>query len=218
MACGIYKITNLVNGKCYIGQSKNIEARWKGHKREYLKHDYPIYLAMRKYGVDNFKFEVIIECDKDDLNFYETEYIYYFRSYIHMENSNGYNCTLGGAGLVGYVPSVHDIEKAHLRYMIAIQNKDALIKYRDLKKMLKNSPYSSEIKIGIDYDCMEIFLADKKNKYMVRCLSFDEVKDTDIQTLLDDVHAEIEGNETIDYLCDYWVECGLYSCYEEFFD
>lgn len=49
---GIYKITNKINGKCYIGQSKNIEERWRHHRTSKLK--YPLYLAFQKYGLENF--------------------------------------------------------------------------------------------------------------------------------------------------------------------
>ena len=61
---GIYKITNIINNKCYIGKSKDIENRWQYHKdyknnaREYNK---PLYKALRKYGVENFNFEIVEE-------------------------------------------------------------------------------------------------------------------------------------------------------------
>lgn len=72
MGCGIYKIENLINGKVYIGKSKNIQERWGEHKRQSLCPDSqwnnnyrgcqtPIHKAIRKYGVNNFSFE-IIEC------------------------------------------------------------------------------------------------------------------------------------------------------------
>lgn len=48
MTVGIYKITNNINNKCYIGQSRNIEKRWRDHK--YSNLDYPLYRAFRKYG------------------------------------------------------------------------------------------------------------------------------------------------------------------------
>ena len=62
---GIYKIENLVNGKCYIGQSKYIEKRWTDHKSNAFnsiqkdQYKYPLYRAIRKYGLENFSFEVI---------------------------------------------------------------------------------------------------------------------------------------------------------------
>lgn len=92
---GIYKITNQVNNKCYIGQSICIEKRWKEHIYEAEKGDknYKLYLAIRKYGIDNFTFEVIEECSEKDLNEKEIFYIKKYDSYL-----NGYNSTLGGQG------------------------------------------------------------------------------------------------------------------------
>lgn len=63
---GIYKITNNINGKVYIGQSIDINKRWKEHKyrsqipnKEYDKY---LYRAFRKYGLENFTFEILEEC------------------------------------------------------------------------------------------------------------------------------------------------------------
>lgn len=86
---GIYKITNKLNGKVYIGQSKNIERRWKDHLK--AKDNFPIHRAIRKYGKEAFTFEVILECSLEDLNLQEQLYIKIYDSVI-----NGYNCTWGG--------------------------------------------------------------------------------------------------------------------------
>lgn len=61
---GIYKITNKINHKCYIGQSNHIEKRLRDHKTyEWKRHpEYPLYKAFIKYGIENFTFEVIEEC------------------------------------------------------------------------------------------------------------------------------------------------------------
>jgi group I intron endonuclease len=58
---GIYKITNKINGKVYIGQSINIERRWKEHISDKRKNSL-IHLAIEKYGEKNFNFEIIEEC------------------------------------------------------------------------------------------------------------------------------------------------------------
>lgn len=105
--CGIYKIENLINGKVYIGQSNDIKSRWNDHKRiakDKSKHgyNYPLYRAIRKYGIENFKFEIIEECSEEKLNEREIYYIGYYKSYIYFENSNGYNQTLGGEGTRGF--------------------------------------------------------------------------------------------------------------------
>lgn len=63
--CGVYKITNIVNWKFYIGSSKDIEHRWRQHKNQLNENQHGnLYLqnAWNKYGGANFKFEIIEEC------------------------------------------------------------------------------------------------------------------------------------------------------------
>lgn len=98
MICGIYKITNTINGKCYIGQSRNIEKRWIEHKnRPYNKKDksynYPFYRAIRQYGLKNFTFEVLEECSIEELNEREKYWISVYNSF---DKNYGYNLTRGG--------------------------------------------------------------------------------------------------------------------------
>ena len=88
--CGIYKITNLINNKVYIGQSKQIEIRWQQHKTS--NKNYALYSAFKKYGIDNFKFEIIEECFENLLNEREK----YWINFYHSLAPNGYNMTLGG--------------------------------------------------------------------------------------------------------------------------
>ena len=91
--CGIYKITNLVNGMPYIGQSRNIRLRWNSHKKGRERdHNYYIHNAIAKYGIDSFSFEILEECSIDQLNELECKYIVAFNSL----NPNGYNLDLGG--------------------------------------------------------------------------------------------------------------------------
>lgn len=103
---GIYKITNKINNHCYIGQSKNIEERWKHHRNFPLKNSkYPLYLAFVKYGIDNFSFEVLEECSIDELDDKEIKYINQYDSY-----NNGYNQTKGGSGSNGNIIKVSNDE------------------------------------------------------------------------------------------------------------
>ena len=70
---GIYKITNLKNGKSYIGQSVHIERRWSEHCIPSSKS--LIGKAIQKYGKENFSFQVLEECSVELLNEKEEFYI-----------------------------------------------------------------------------------------------------------------------------------------------
>lgn len=90
----IYKITNDVNDKVYIGQTHNsIQDRWKSHKYSSMFSNAPLYRAMRKHGIENFHIEVIEECPQDKLNEREIYWIKQYQSY-----GKGYNGTRGGDG------------------------------------------------------------------------------------------------------------------------
>lgn len=91
----IYKITNNVNGKVYIGQTiQTIKERFYQHcaiKCSDSVLNMAIHKAIKKYGKSNFTIEVIEEVDKDSLNDREKFWIEYYNSY-----NNGYNSTRGG--------------------------------------------------------------------------------------------------------------------------
>lgn len=100
----IYKFTNKITGKCYIGQTNNIEKRKRGHKSESFNpkangYNLPFHCAIRKYGWDNFDFKIIEEVNdemgRDYLNEREMFFIDLFQSTI---DKNGYNYTYGGGG------------------------------------------------------------------------------------------------------------------------
>lgn len=89
MSMGIYKITNLFNGKVYIGQSIHIERRWKEHC--FFSANSLIGKAIQKYGKQNFSFEILEEVqDEEVLNELETKYIKFFDSLA----PKGYNIVL----------------------------------------------------------------------------------------------------------------------------
>lgn len=97
---GIYKITNLVNGKFYIGSSLNIKNRWNTHikKLNNGNHENQYLLnAFNKYGVENFKFERI-ENVKDKSRLLEREQFYL--DSLNPFGDNGYNiCRIAGSHL-----------------------------------------------------------------------------------------------------------------------
>ena len=83
---GIYKITNVKNDKCYVGQAVNIAERWRQHIKRGLGAETPtrnkLYPAMKSYGVENFTFEIIEECSREQLNERED----YWQEYFHAKD------------------------------------------------------------------------------------------------------------------------------------
>ena len=72
---GIYKLTNTLDGKCYVGQSTNIGERFKQHIKRALGAEAAtrnkLYPAMGEAGPENFTFEVLESCSKDELDVQE---------------------------------------------------------------------------------------------------------------------------------------------------
>lgn len=93
----IYKITNTINNKCYIGKTyKSVQQRWKEHLKSANRDkclNRPLYKAINKYGINKFTVEEIGEFEEGLLEEKEIYYIAKFDSY-----NNGYNATLGGDG------------------------------------------------------------------------------------------------------------------------
>lgn len=98
----VYLITNLVNGKQYVGK----------HSTDILEDGYMgsgklIQKAEQKYGIENFSKEYLAFCDKaDKLNWFEQYYIKKFKTF-----GEGYNLTAGGEGQLGFVPSEETRQK-----------------------------------------------------------------------------------------------------------
>ena len=118
MSCGIYKITNQINGKCYIGQSVNIEKRWYQHRRRSMmmgitESDSYFHRAIRKYGLENFSFEILEECPKEQLN--EKEQFYVAKYHSNQENF-GYNLTEGGDSVGERAKKLSDEELQNVIY------------------------------------------------------------------------------------------------------
>lgn len=93
-ACVIYKHTNLLNGKAYVGKSVHtMEYRWNQHAAG--NGGAPLfYAAIVKYGKDNFRHEVLWEGEENELNYWETYYIGEHKTLA----PSGYNLTAGGDG------------------------------------------------------------------------------------------------------------------------
>jgi group I intron endonuclease len=150
----VYKITNLINNKLYIGKTNDIHNRWLTHCSEGRRHrkQYPLYHAMNKYGEENFNIEILEELETEEecfkkeiywIEFYKTNIIKYGHDF-------GYNLSEGGEG-----PSGHkDTAEQKLRKSLSKQStKNSFYgkKHSAKSKTLisnahKNKPISDEVK------------------------------------------------------------------------
>lgn len=101
--CGIYLLTNIINGKVYVGKSINIKKRFYDHAKDeysnYKKHTTPITNAIRKYGWNSFDKKIIEVCDKIFILEKET---YWIRQYDALNRNKGYNVCEYSNDTTGY--------------------------------------------------------------------------------------------------------------------
>lgn len=141
----IYKITNDINGKIYIGKTEyfNPYDRWKDHLRDYKKErceKRPIYDAMNKYGEEHFYFEIIEETD--NLEEREIYWINELRTYIGFEDCKGYNATLGGDGKSYIILNEDEVINYHIfdgNYVVAKTAQHFQTDRKRIKTILKKN-------------------------------------------------------------------------------
>ena len=204
MTIGIYKITNTVNGKVYIGKSHNIEERFKQHieglngKRNHNPH---FQSAWNKYGKSNFKFEIIhhlkryVEEEISDLE------IYYISKYNSADANYGYNFQCGGQG--GKLSERHkeimkqqsQFKNASLTYEEVVQIKLALYCLIDKREL-------SEI-FNVDIGVIKS-ISEARNYYYVCEELNDKIKGLK-QKLIDERNEEViklynEGFRIVDII------------------
>jgi group I intron endonuclease len=96
MAAYVYMITNLITGKCYVGKTKNKNVRWSQHKSKAKNGDLYINKTIKKYGHQNFTYEIIKICETNEEAYeYEKVLVNLFDLRNH---KYGYNLAPGGAG------------------------------------------------------------------------------------------------------------------------
>ena len=169
----IYKITNKINGKIYIGQTiMPIKNRMYKHYSQARtgKAITGIDAAIRKYGEDNFEVEQLVECPNEDLNQQEQFYISKYKSF-----ENGYNLTIGGQYTTTSLNI--DIEKAIKKYN-ELQSVEETVKYfncctETISRLLKAN--GIEIKRHLNLDNLKngIKFKEGDNTKKVRIIELD---------------------------------------------
>ena len=108
----LYKITNLINGKKYIGQTiRNLSIRWKQHLRK-EGNCYALHAAFKKYGNENFEIKILVKCNSiEELNHREEYYI----KLLNTMSPNGYNLIGGGNSKVNSAETIKRKTEANIR-------------------------------------------------------------------------------------------------------
>ena len=166
----IYKITNLINNKCYIGQTiKTAEQRWKEHQSHAFgshpnDQNKSLYKAIRKYGLENFTFEVLQDNIEtfEQLDKAEIYWIDYYNSFV-----KGYNETFGGQ-----------------QYHKILPNKEIIEDYYKTKSARKTA-----LKFGIDHSTVDDIL----NQNNIPRFSFREATGKRIKISKDDFEKEFNS-------------------------
>lgn len=133
----IYQITNLINNKIYIGQTNNIKKRWSNHKN-CNSPKMVIAKAIKKYGVENFKFEILLEgLTAEESDEAEVRLIQEKNSLV----PNGYNVEKGGKRNNGISHYGADNSNAHLteceaQYILDNRNIPMYILYDDFSEKI----------------------------------------------------------------------------------
>jgi group I intron endonuclease len=143
--CGIYKITS-PSGRVYVGQSKDIENRWASYRKANCKQQRVLFNSLLKYGWINHIFEIIEECDADNLNCQER----FWQDFYQVgERGKGLNCILTGCGELK--------EKKILAYRnTTVKNKSTG------KGILKGEAHPNWGRKYSEFECFKLFVSKSK--------------------------------------------------------
>lgn len=160
----IYKITNDINNKIYIGQTEApLKKRLQQHYKDSLKErnkKRPLYIAIQKYGIEHFRIELIEETSKPDER--EKYWINYYNSFLQ-----GYNATLGGDGKALY--NSNEILEEILKETSV---KEILKKFGCCKDIVRKIAHDNNIDLNINYykdflkNHKKVFAYTKDNKFI----------------------------------------------------
>lgn len=150
----LYAVTNLVNGKRYIGITNDFRRRWQEHR---VGHGSKlIYQALKKYGIKNLNFEVICKGTEDYVKEMEVRAIRMLNTMAH----SGYNLTAGGEGSSGWQASdatrkkMRDSHRGTTGQTMADATKQKIRESR-LKYTGEKHPLASRVVVnGVSYGCI----------------------------------------------------------------
>lgn len=139
MNSGIYKITNLINNKVYVGKSVYLDIRWGQHISDLRRNKHKnihIQNAFNKYGEISFKFEIIEVINEELLSEKEVFWIKELKSF---KQEFGYNKTLGGEGQKGTEETRNKISKSKMGKKMSEEARRNMSKGKTGKKQSKET-------------------------------------------------------------------------------
>ena len=149
----IYKATNVKNNKSYIGFDSKFPKRKSEHKSCFSSQDTVFYRAIRKYGWENFTWEILYQSKELDhtKNVMENYFITEYNSYIHFKESLGYNMTLGGDGIVGHIKSEETKNKTKMFYLenYGVAHNSQLEEIKEKKKSTSMKNWGKEFTLSV---------------------------------------------------------------------
>lgn len=174
----LYVITNLVNGKRYVGIAQGYERRWREHVSGHGSK--LVYQAIQKYGIDNLEFTVVCKGTEEYVKEMEVKFIHNLNTKAH----SGYNLTEGGEGSTGWKPSDETrklMSKAQLGKIQAPHSdvtKQKIGKSRSKYQRGKH-PRASKITIDkVEYPCLRDAAEDIGMPYSTLCVKQRKTKST----------------------------------------
>lgn len=144
MITGVYEIRNLIDGKAYIGSSKDVKERWDVHNR-LLKtgkhHSKHLQNAVKKYGIENFQFRILFQCELKDLIFFEQRAIDTYKAF-----PEGYNSRPRAESCLGHKQTLEHIKKRSEARIGKKMSKEAIENRTNSRRKNGNFIYSEEYK------------------------------------------------------------------------
>lgn len=174
---GVYQITNLLNGKIYIGSSKNIRERFRSHKRELRRGVHcnaRLQNSWNKYGEDNFNFSILEICSIEDR--FDREQ-YYIDSTNCCDDSVGYNMT-------EKVEQPPHTKESRIKQSESLKKNPEFMKY--CREQMDRIHNDKEIKKRM----IEAVKSSEKVKEIRRKLNESEEHKEQVRILLEQVHSD----------------------------
>ena len=186
MNTGIYQILNLANGKRYIGSAVNFKQRWKKHRTELRgnRHHAPhLQYSWNKYGEENFKFEILLTCEKEELLEYEQLHFDELKPEYNVAKIAGSplgtkrtpeQCAAFSARLMGHTTSEETKEKIRIGNQlktISEKHKQAISDFqKDKPKSLETRARMGAWQVGrkLPKETCDKISATKQHKKMIR--------------------------------------------------